>query len=176
MLASKFRYELIGRDQNRRHETGGSAPTGEGPSIHPALRHNVLRLPAYIPSRSGNSGTPRATAGKAQTYRLEASRSKSTAPLKKTIHFALQFRKGRIESFEPRIDDDGALRIQPIQAQANGLAKPPLEAIAHHGRAEFAGNRKTDSRSRAFRLPHIKGCKKRGGKASTPLVNSSKIL
>ncbi len=95
---------------------------------------------------------------------------------KQPFHFALQVRQRGVQSFEARIDDDGALRIQPIQAEANGFAKPPLEAVAHHGRAEFAGNRKTDSGSGAFWLPHTKSRKQRADEAGTPLVNPPKIL
>jgi hypothetical protein len=99
---------------------------------------------------------------------------------KQALHFAGQFRHGRMEGFQARIDDDGALRIQPIQAEANGLSKPPLETIAHHGRAQGARDREANLRAgadgRSCRLADAKGREQRAGEAGTSVIDSSKIL
>jgi hypothetical protein len=121
------------------------------------MHHIVPRPPACKPSNSDKSGRLRAAAGKQRAYRHEALESQAIATAKQAIHLALQIRQGRIESWEPGIDDDGALRTQPIEPQADGLAKPPFEAITHHRWAQFARHRETDSRTGALRLPNEKG-------------------
>ena len=80
---------------------------------------------------------------------------------KETLHFAPEFRHGSQQRFLPRVDDDGPLRIQPIESEADGLSQPPLDAIARHGLAEGARHGKTDPRPRGFQLPDAKGGEQR---------------
>jgi hypothetical protein len=118
--------------------------------------------------------------GKEPTYTLEASPSRAVALAKQALHFSLDLRLGRIESFQAWIDDNEALRIQPIETDADGLSKPPLKAIPHHGRAKCARNRETDSWARApfgpLRLTDTKGGEQRAGEPHTLVVHPSKIL
>jgi hypothetical protein len=99
---------------------------------------------------------------------------------KQALHFARNLRQGRIQSFQARIDDDGALRIQPIETRADRLAKAPLKTIPHHGRPQRPRNRETDSGTRAafrpFQLPDAKGREQRAGESGTPLIYPSEIL
>jgi hypothetical protein len=85
-----------------------------------------------------------------------------------------------MQGFQAWIDDNGALRIQPIQAEADGLPKPPLKAIAHHSLSHGAWHSKADSRaggnSITFRLAGAESCEQRAGEASAPVIDSSKIL
>ena len=76
---------------------------------------------------------------------------------KKPFDFALEFREGSMERFQPGIDDDGTLRIQPIQAEADGLSKAPFETVAHDRRAELTRNRETDSGARGLCFAEAEG-------------------
>ena len=78
---------------------------------------------------------------------------------KETFHLSLQLRHRRQQRFGPRVDDDGPLRIQPIEREADSLPHAPLDAIAHHGLPKGARNRKADPRPARFRLADAKGGK-----------------
>jgi hypothetical protein len=78
---------------------------------------------------------------------IAAPGSRTIAAHEEALHFVLQFGQGCFESFQPRIDDDGPLWIQPIQSEAYGLAEPPLDAVAYDRRAERARNGETDPRA-----------------------------
>src|SRR5436190_7940985 len=65
----KFRRKPVtGRGQSRRAVTDGSAPNGECPSTPRAAHHGAPPLPACKSNTSDGSGTPKATAGKSNTY------------------------------------------------------------------------------------------------------------
>jgi hypothetical protein len=102
--------------------------------------------------------------------------SGAIAPKKETLHFALQFRDGRFQSFQPRIDDDGTLRVQPIEMATNGFTEPPLETITHHGIAERAWNGEADVGTIGLRLTDAKGREQRAGETRTFVINPSEIL
>jgi hypothetical protein len=99
---------------------------------------------------------------------------------KQTFHLPGQLRQGRIQGFQARIDDDGALWSQPIQAEADSFSKPPLKAIADHGRAQGAWHGEADSwagmRGISPRLADAKSREQGARETSTPVVNCSKIL
>jgi len=119
---------------------------------------------------------PRAAPGKVSICTLSARRSRTIAPLKKTLHFAPKFRRRRIQSFQPRIDDDGPLRIQPIEITADGFTEPPPETIAHHGFADGAWNGETDVGPIGLRLADAKGREQGAGETRTCVINPSEIL
>jgi len=101
---------------------------------------------------------------KGRFYTIAVPGSGAIAAQEKALHFALQFGQRRLESLQPRIDDDGPLWIQPIQSEAHGLPEPPLDAITYDRRAERARNSETDARpgeySAAVRpFPEAKSCK-----------------
>jgi len=162
--------------RSRPHARDGSAAAGTGPSRSHAPRHTFRRLHACNPNRSDRSGTPRAAAGRGLVYRCEAPALRSIATEKKALYFAPQLRHGRMERFRPRIDDDGPLRIQPIERVAHGFAEPPFNAIARHGLAERARYRKADARPASLRFAYAKGRETRSRKAAPLFVNPSKIL
>ena len=119
---------------------------------------------------------PREERGKWQTCIPAARGSRSIAPLKKTLHFALKFRHRSIEGFAPRIDDDGPLWAQLIQVEAHGLADPSLDAVSHHGFAEGARAGEADMRPIRLRFAHTK-CRKEGpGEPGTLVINSAEVF
>ena len=96
------------------------------------------------------SGRRRAVAGR-HTIGIRAIRAlRSIAAEKEPRHFPLDFRKRRIQRFASRIDDYGPLGAQPIEIKADGLADPPLDAVAHHGLAD--GARDSEANAGAVRL------------------------
>jgi hypothetical protein len=95
---------------------------------------------------------------------------------KEPFHFALQLREGSIEGLAPRIDDDGPLRVQPVQVKADGLAEAPLDPIAHHGIAERTGCGEADSRPIRLRFMDAKGREQRAGVARSLVIDSSEIF
>ncbi|MDP9054002.1 MAG: hypothetical protein M3N93_06820 [Acidobacteriota bacterium] len=68
------------------------------------------------------------------------------APDEETPHLGLKFCEEAILRFAPRIEDDGPLRTQCSQFQADGFAHAPFDAIAHHRFAEGFGRGKADMR------------------------------
>ena len=98
---------------------------------------------------------------KARFYTVAAPGSQAIATHEETLHFALKFRQGRLERFQPWIDDDQPLGIQPIQSEAHGLPEPPLDAIAYDRRAESPRNGEADARPGAGLepFPEAKGRK-----------------
>jgi hypothetical protein len=95
---------------------------------------------------------------------------------KQPLHFALELREGSIEGLAPRIDDDGPLRVQPVQVKADGLAEAPLDTIAHHGIAERTGRSKADSRPIGLRFMDAKGREERARVARSLVIDSSEIF
>jgi hypothetical protein len=95
---------------------------------------------------------------------------------KEPFHFALELREGGIEGLAPRIDDDGPLRVQPVQVKADGLTEAPLDTIAHHGIAERTGCREADSRPIGLRFTDAKGREERAGVARSMVIDSSEIF
>ena len=87
---------------------------------------------------------------KARICTIRAPGSRAIAAQEEALDFAFEFRQGRRESLQPRIDDDGPLRIQPIQSEAHGLPEPPLDAIAYHRRAERPRDGEADAGARAY--------------------------
>ena len=162
--------------RSRPHARDGSAAAGTGPSRSHAPRHTFRRLHACNPNRSDRSGTPRAAMGRGLVYRCGAPALRSIATEKKALYFAPQLRHGRMERFRPRIDDDGPLRIQPIETTAHGLAHPALDTIASDCFTERTRNRKPDPGSGGLRLPDAKSGKARSRKTATFFVNPSEIL
>ena len=160
----------------RLHERDGSAASGAIPAIPPWSRHIVRRPHAYTPSRSEQSRKPRAAGARGQTCINEASALRAIASEKKTLHFALQFRQRRIQGLQARIDDDGPLRVQPIEMEAYGLPKSALDPIAHNGLADSAGNGKADPRTAGPRLPDAESREQRAGKARSLIIDPSEIL
>jgi hypothetical protein len=119
--------------------------------------------------------------GKSRFCTKRARGSQTIAAQEKALHFAFELRQGRIESPQPRIDDDGPLRIQPIQSEAHGFPEPPLDAITYDRRAERARNSETDAWAAACSaavesFPEAKSCKERTGKPGAPVIDPSKIL
>lgn len=112
---------------------------------------------------------PREEGGKWQTCTPEWPRSRSTASLKKTLNLAMKFRHRGIEGFAPRIDDDGPLWAQLIQAEAHRLPDPPLDAVSHHGFAEGARAGEADMGAVRLRLADTK-CRKQGPREPGTLV------
>jgi hypothetical protein len=95
---------------------------------------------------------------------------------KEPFHFAPQLRRRSIEGLAPRIDDDGPLRVQPIQVKADGLTEAPLDTIAHHGMAERTGHSKADSRPIGLRFLDAKGGEERAGVTGSLVIDSSEIF
>ena len=95
---------------------------------------------------------------------------------KETLHFAPEFRHGSQQRFLPRVDDDGPLRIQPIERVADRRPHPPLDAIADDGLAERPRHREADARAGEFGLAEAESGKTRAGKASPLVINPSEIL
>ncbi len=111
-----------------------------------------------------------------QIYIRGARALRSIAAEKEPFDFAPQFHHGRIQCFRPRIDNDGPLRIQPIERVADGLTQPPLDAVSDHGLAERARNRKPDAGSSGVRVAEAKGGKARTREPATLVVDPSEIL
>jgi hypothetical protein len=114
--------------------------------------------------------------GRVPICMLSARRSRAIAPEKETLHFALEFRHRRIQSFQPRIDDDGTLRVQPIEIAADGFAHPPFNTIPYHGIADRAWNGEADMGSIGLRLADAKGREQGAGETGTCVINPSEIL
>jgi len=136
----------------------------------------VRRLRACTPNRSDGSGTRKAAAARVSIYTLSGHRSRAIAPLKETLHFAPEFRHRRIQSFQPRIDDDGTLWVQPIEMAANGFPEPPPDTIPHHGLTQRTRHGETDVRSIRLRLADAKGREQGAGETRALVINPSEIL
>lgn len=162
--------------RSRPHARGGTATAATSPCRSRAPRHTVRRLPACTPSRSDKSGKPRAAAGRVQIYIRVERPLRSIAAEKEAVHFAPQLRHGRIQRFRPWIDDDGPLRIQPIERVADSFPHPALDPIPDHRVAERTRNRKPDAGSGCVRVAKAKSGKARTRKAATLVVNPSEIL
>ena len=83
----------------------------------------------------------RATKGRLQLDIRRLPALRSIAAAKKPLHFPMQHLDGRIQGFAAWIDDDGPLGIQPIELDADRLAKSPFDAIAHHRLADRPAGR-----------------------------------
>src|SRR5689334_18022957 len=105
----------IAPDRIHPHARDGIVTAGTGPSTSRAPRHIARPLRACSPSTSDRSDTPRAATGRGQVYRCEAIPLRPIAMEKEALHLAPQLRHGSTERLQPRIDDDGPLRTQPIE-------------------------------------------------------------
>ena len=178
-ILRKFRFRVrraTGPDRTRPGVADGTGPAVVVPSRCLLPRHTPERHRACNPSRSDNSGTPREAAGTGRVCTRAVHGSRSTAPLKETKDFAVKFRHRGIVRLAPGIDDNGPLRAQLVQMQANCLAQPPLDAIAHHGFSDRARDRKSDARPVAGGLTDTKSGEERPTVAGTLVVNSSEVL
>jgi hypothetical protein len=99
---------------------------------------------------------PKAALGTTSICTFSIRRSRAIAPQKETLHFALEFRYRHIQSFQPRIDDDGTLRVQPIEIAADRFAEPPLDPITHHGFTDRARYGEADAGAIGLRLADAK--------------------
>ena len=89
----------------------------------------------------------------------------------------MEFRHRSIERFATGIDDDGPLRVQPIQVKADGLADAPPDTVAHDGFAERARHGKADMGSVGLRLADDRTPRTEGRHTAEPVVvNPAKIL
>jgi hypothetical protein len=95
---------------------------------------------------------------------------------KQALHFPLQLRQGSIQRLAPRVDDNGPLWTQLVEVKADGLAKAPLDTVAHHGIPERARNGKPDARSAPGRLEQAESRKKGTRKPGAFVINSPEIL
>ena len=66
----------------------------------------------------------------------------------------MEFRHRSIEGFASWIDDDGPLRAQSIEMQADGLADAPLNAVTHDGFADRAWDGEPDMWPVRLHLAH----------------------
>jgi hypothetical protein len=165
-----------GRDRNRRRETDGTAPAGAIPSKSPWPRHIARRLPAYTPSTSENSGTPRAAAGKDKSCTGAALPSRTAAAKKQTLDLAVQLRQGSIERLAPGIEDDGPLWAQLIEVETHGLADAAPNAVTDHGFAEGPRSGEADVRSVGLWLADAE-CREEGARETgTRVINSSEVF
>ncbi len=131
---------------------------------------HVIRTGRIEAARRGQQGETQ------NLYTRKRPALRSIAAEKEPFHFPLQLRQGSIERLAPRIDDDGPLRVQPVQVQADGLADAPLDAVAHHGIAERAGRSEADSRPIGLRLADAKGREQRAGVTGSLVIDSSEIF
>ena len=162
-------------DRSRRHETGGIAPAGATPSTLPWPRHTARRLRACSPNRSGNSGTPRAAAGRSKTYIREAPPLRSIAAEKEALHFPFELRHGSVDRFAARIDDYGPLGTQPVEMQPHRLADAAPYTVAHHGFTDGARDGKPDARTRRLGLADAEGRKQRARITAAVVIDPSEI-
>jgi len=95
---------------------------------------------------------------------------------KETFYFLLKIRKRRVLGFPSRVDDNRALRIQPIEKAPDGFAQPPFDPVPHHGFSNRARNRKADSRAIELRLADPISREQRAGKTGAHIINPSEIF
>ena len=91
--------------------------------------------------------------GKPPIYKREARRSRGRATRQQLFHFPFDLREWRFECPASWIDDDFALWAQLSEPEADGLADPSLNAVAHHGFSDRARHGEADLRSQAVRAP-----------------------
>jgi hypothetical protein len=162
-------------DQSRLHARDGTS-AAEASLCRLRAGCRSARPPgAYNPSTLDKSGKRRAAAERGRTYILAAPRLRTIAAEKEALHFPPQLRHGSLQRLEPRIDDDGPLRIQPIDMLADRLAQPPLDAISRHGLAQRARNSKADAGTDGVRLLDTEGREKRAGEPATLVINPSEV-
>ena len=113
---------------------------------------------------------------KERICRGAASRLGAIAAEKETFHLPPQLRHGSIQRFRPRIDDDGPLRIQPIERVPHCFTQPPFDPVARHRLAQSTGNRKSDPRPLRCGFAHAKGRKARARKPAALVINPSEVL
>ncbi len=118
----------------------------------------------------------RATEGRYQTYIRPGRELRSIAAEKEPFHLVPQVAERGIERLLPWIDDDGPLGFQPIEAQADGLADAPPDAVTHHGLAEGAGNGEPDARAIWLRRAQAERGEQGAGVPGALIIDSSEIL
>lgn len=163
-------------DRSRPRARDGTAEAGKALSRSPEPIHTVPRLHACSPNRSDKNGMPRAARERGRICKGVAPRLGAIAAEKKTFHLPPQLRHGRIERFRPRIDDDGPLRIQPIERVAYGFTQPPFDPVARHSLAQRTGDRKSNPRSFRVWIANAKGGKARPRKPAALVINPSEVL
>jgi hypothetical protein len=112
---------------------------------------------------------------RSRLYRGGERRLRARATQEKLFHFPLDYGEGRIQHLASGIDDDFALWTQLIEPEADGLANPSFNAIAHHSLSDRARHREADFRAGTLRAADIKSGEQRSGIAGTLIVNSSEI-
>ena len=90
-----------------------------------------------------------------------ARRSRARATQQQLFHFPFDLREGRIQHTASWIDDDFALWTQLIEPEADRLADPSFNAVAHHGFSDRARHGEADLRSQALLPPDVKSGEQR---------------
>jgi hypothetical protein len=88
----------------------------------------------------------------------------------------MEFLHGGVVRFAARIDDNRPLRAQLIQMQADGLADPPFDAVAHHRLAERPGDGETDTWTGRLLFANAESGKERTRKTEPVVIYPSKVL
>lgn len=128
-----------------------SVPVVSIPSRDPGRRHTVPRPRARIQSRLDDNGRQGEEWEKSPIYKGEARRLRAGAPQKQLFHFPLDLREWSFQRPASWIDDDFALWTQLAKPEADGLADPTFDAIAHHGLPDGARQGEADLGTQAAR-------------------------
>lgn len=154
---------------------GDNAPAASAPAKDLAQRHTAPPLHERSPNRLDNSGKRAAKKGKPPICKREVRRSRLRAAPKQIFHFPFDFREGRIQRPASWIDDNFALWTQLIEPQADGLADPSFNAVAHHGFSDRSRYGEADLGTQTVRSPDIKSGEQRSGIPGTLIIDSSEI-
>jgi len=94
---------------------------------------------------------------------------------KELLDLAFQLRERAVLGALARIEDDRPLRVQVVQAQADGFPQASLDAVADNGAPNGARDGKTDAGAGIFGIGKAESRKQRAGIAGAVVVNSSEI-
>jgi len=96
--------------------------------------------------------------------------------LKETLNLPMEFRYRGIQCLAPRIDDDGPLRAQLFEMQADGLTDAPLDAITYDRFAQRPRYSEADLGTRGLRFADAERSEQRTRDAGPTVVYPAEIL
>lgn len=144
-----------GPDRILLHEMGGISAAASGPSICRGPRRIFPRTASCIPNRSDETGMPTEDRETPTVYRYAEWLVSGSAFFDQPAESPFDGGKTCIERRAPGVEHDIPLRSEFRAMQAKGRAKTPLDAIANHGSADSARDRKTQSRALDATAPRL---------------------
>jgi hypothetical protein len=95
--------------------------------------------------------------------------------VKEPLDLARNLRHRCVQRLAPWIDDNGPLRIQPIELRPDRFPYTPPDAVPHHSFSNCPRNGEANTRPFNIHIPHVECREKWTGKSFAGVIDPSKV-